>query len=123
MAWEKRGKRTYYYRCIRSEGKVKKVYYGTGPVGRVAANIDAVRRAERQAAQQAMKVQADRLDAAVALTRELGRACELLTAATLLAAGFHRPSRHPWRRWRHGRKVLRAAACAARRGRAAGPRR
>src|SRR5262245_45454407 len=106
MAWEKHGRRSYYYRSVRRAGKVVKVYHGTGPVGRLAAEVDALRRAEQRAKAEDRKAQNDRLDAAMTLTCDLGRGCEVLAAATLLAAGFHRPSRHPWRIWRDGRRAL-----------------
>src|SRR4051794_5358156 len=106
MAWEKHGERSYFYRSIRRDSKVKKLYYGAGPTGHLAAEVDALRRAERQAEADARKAQRDRLDAAVALTRDLSAGCDLLAAATLLAAGYHRPSRHRWRTWRDGRRAL-----------------
>jgi hypothetical protein len=106
MAWEKRRERAYFYRSVRRNGKVKKQYYGTGPTGRLAANADALRRAERVAAEQAHRAEKDQLDVAVRLTHDLSRCCDLLAAAALLAAGFHRPCRHPWRIWRDGRRTL-----------------
>ena len=106
MAWEKHGERSYFYRSVRRDGKVVKVYHGTGPVGRLAAEVDALRRAERQAAADARKAQKDRLDVAMTVTRDLSEARDLLAAATLLAAGYHRPSRHQWRIWRNGRRTL-----------------
>jgi hypothetical protein len=106
MAWEKHGERRYFYKCVRRNGKVVKVYYGAGPVGRLAAEVGALRRAERQAEADARKARKDRLDAAVTLTQDLSRGCDLLAAATLLAAGYHRPSRHLWRIWRDGRRTL-----------------
>src|SRR5262249_9085371 len=109
MAWEKHGRRSYYYRSVRRAGKVVKVYHGTGPVGRLAAEVDALRRAEQRAEADARKAQQDGLDAAVKLTRDLSAECELLAAATLLAAGYHRASRHPWRMWRHGRRALKSS--------------
>jgi hypothetical protein len=106
MAWEKHGERRYFYGSIRRDSKVVKVYYGAGPVGRLAAEVSALRRAEQRVEADARKAQKDRLDAAVTLTRDLSEGCELLAAATLLAAGYHRPSRHPWRIWRDGRRTL-----------------
>ena len=106
MAWEKHGERSYFYRSVRHDGKVVKVYYGAGPVGRLAAEVDARCRAEQKAEIETRKARKDRLDAAMTLTRDLSEGCELLAAATLLAAGFHRPSRHPWRIWRDGRRTL-----------------
>jgi hypothetical protein len=108
MAWEKRGARSYFYRSVRCAGKVKKLYYGTGPTGRLAAQADTLRRAERVAAEKAHRAEKDRLDVAVRLTHDLSRCCDLLAAAALLAAGFHRPGRHPWRLWRNGRRTLNA---------------
>src|SRR5436189_4872076 len=106
MAWEKRGGRSYFYRSVRRGGRAAKVYYGAGPVGTFAANADALGRAERRAADEARRAWRQRLDVAVALTRDLCRGCELLAAAALLAAGFRRPSRHVWRAWRDGRRTL-----------------
>jgi hypothetical protein len=106
MAWEKYGRRRYYYRSVRRGGKVNKVYYGAGPAGQLAAAVDTLRRAEQRAEANARKAQKDRLDAAVTLTRDLSGGCEVLAAATLLTAGYHRPSRHPWRIWRDGRRAL-----------------
>jgi hypothetical protein len=108
MAWEKRGAGTYYYRSVRCAGKVKKLYYGAGPTGRLAANADALHRAERVAAEQAHKAEKDQLNMAIWLTHDLSRCCDLLAAAALLAAGFHRPGRHSWRLWRNGRRTLNA---------------
>jgi hypothetical protein len=45
----------------------------------------------------------------VRLTQELCRAGALLAAATLLVAGYHRPSRHSWSIWRDGRRTLQDA--------------
>jgi hypothetical protein len=106
VAWEKRGTRKYFYRSVRTGGRVRKLYYGAGLVGELAASVDALRRAERRAVEQALREERTRLDAAAALTRDLSRGCELLAAATLLTAGFHRPCRHDWRVWRDGRRAL-----------------
>ena len=46
------------------------------------------------------------VDAALTLTVDLCRACGLVAEAAMLSAGYHRPSRHTWRAWRHGRRVL-----------------
>ncbi len=106
MAWEKRGNLFYYYRSVRCDGKVKKVYYGSGLTGRLAADMVARHQAERKAARLAHRAMQEQISKAVALNEELGRACDLLAAASLLAAGFHRPCRHRWRIWRNGRKAL-----------------
>ena len=33
MAWEKRGTRKYFYRSVRVDGHVRKVYFGAGSAG------------------------------------------------------------------------------------------
>jgi hypothetical protein len=107
MGWEMRGKRSYYYRTIREKkGGWRRSYFGTGPIGRLAAAADALRRAERQDHVAAQRTARSRLKEAIAQTIELHRGCELLASAVLLLSGFHRPARHGWRPWRHGRKVL-----------------
>jgi hypothetical protein len=106
MAWEKRRKRDYFYRSVRRAGKVQKLYYGSGTTGRLAAQAEALRRAERLAAELAHRAAKDQLHVALTLTHDLGRCCDLLAAAALLAAGFHRPGRHTWRVWRDGRREL-----------------
>jgi hypothetical protein len=107
MAWEKRGGRTYFYRSVREGGRVKKLYYGTGEVGKLAAEVDARRRAGRKVEEDARKRRKDQLDTAIAMTHELARGCELLASAALLLAGYHRGQRHRWRPWRDGRRKLR----------------
>jgi hypothetical protein len=106
MAWEERGQKSYFYLSARQGRRVQRVYYGTGEVGRLAAAADHLRRAEADAAAEVQQAQHVRLDEILALTRALRQAVELLTNATPLAAGYHRPCRHPWRRWRHGQHAL-----------------
>jgi hypothetical protein len=108
MAWEMRGKRAYYYRTFREKkGGWRRSYFGTGPIGRLAAAADALRRAEREDYAAAQRTARSRLKEAIAQTIELHCGCELLASAVLLLAGFHRPARHAWRIWRRGRKALR----------------
>jgi hypothetical protein len=109
MPWEKRGVRAYFYRSVRRGGRVQRLYMGTGAAGRMAADADALRRAEQKVEEEARRAHRDQLDAAMTLTCDLNRGCELLAAATLLAAGYHRPCRHVWRTWRDGRRALRNA--------------
>ena len=106
MAWEQRGDRTYFYRSVRRGDRVSKEYYGGGDDGRLAAAVDAARCADLAAAEAARRALRAQVDAATALSAELARECATLTAAALLAAGFRRPGRHAWRRWRDGCRVL-----------------
>src|SRR4051794_41018110 len=109
VAWEKRGTASYYYRSVREGGRVRRRYAGTGLVGRFAAASDALRRQRRRDDAGASRAAPGRPEAATALSRDLGQLCDRLAAAALYAAGYHRPSRHAWRIWRHGRRVLRVA--------------
>ena len=112
MAWEKHDQRAYYYRSIRVGGRVKKVYCGAGVVGRSAAEADARRRIEEQARRSALLAEKQRLKELESLAGQLGEQCELLAEAALLAAGYHRPFRQPWRRSHAARRAF--PGCAAR---------
>lgn len=103
MAWEKRGKGTCYYRSVRLQGRVVKRYCGGGIAGRQAAQWDATRRAQDREDRETERREIDRLDRAISMCRRIHRMCELLTAASLLVAGYYRPSRHGWRKRRHGK--------------------
>jgi hypothetical protein len=106
VAWQTRYKKSFYYRTVRVGGRAKKVYVGGGLVGRAAAEEDARRRAERQASQAARAGQRATLEHAQRLARRFQRECELLAEAALLTSGFHRPSRHPWRKWHAATRAL-----------------
>ena len=49
MAWETRGGGRYYYKVSRDDGRVRRLYLGTGAVAELAARDAELRRAERQA--------------------------------------------------------------------------
>jgi hypothetical protein len=108
VAWEKRGKNArYFYRSVRRGGKVRKEYCGAGAIGNLAAGVEALGRGERRAAKEASRAELSRVENAAALLEAARAACALLVNATLLALGFHRPSRHGWRCWYAGRRWLR----------------
>ncbi len=100
MGWEQRGGGSYYYSAERVGGCVVKRYVGSGRVAELAAQLDALNRAERKMAPDAERqALADlaALDAALAPLYELA---DVATAAALVAAGCHRPKRGPWRKRR-----------------------
>ena len=94
MPWETRLRGyAYYTRTRREGGRSIREYIGTGQEARRAADEDAARRRQ---------VEADR-DAARDLAEDvqtLSELAELLARAALLAAGYHRPNRGPWRKRR-----------------------
>ena len=89
MSWEKRGKRRYYYRVRRENGRFVKEYVGCGPQAEEIARRDAADRAKRQ--------KRDALEAAIV---ELEERTKLYIEATMYAAGYHKPKRGPWRKRR-----------------------
>ena len=105
MGWERHGQRAYYYRSVRVAGWPAKVYCGGGALGRVAAELDARRRDERQARLAALAAERVRLGEVQALSRRLDVECQLLAEATLLVSGFRRPNRVRWRRWHAARRA------------------
>ena len=94
MPWETRlGEGSYYTRTRRENGRVVREYIGVGERARRAAEEDEARRRQ---------VEADR-DAARALAEDVEKLAELtemFATAALLAAGYHRPNRGPWRKRR-----------------------
>ena len=99
MAWETRRGRRYYYRYRWQGKKAAKIYVGCGPVAEMAARMDAEARSSRERAKQEVSKMAATLQHADALLVELNRGIDLLVAAEMLAAGFHRHGR-TWRRKR-----------------------
>ena len=105
MAWEERNrsKQKYYYRSHRAaNGKVVKEYIGSGPDAELAAEMDTLKRAKRQAADQGVKMEEQRIEQAAAPLNELGEDVDTLLQAALMAAGFHY-HRGEWRKRRNDR--------------------
>jgi hypothetical protein len=69
---------------------VTREYVGVGRVARLAAEIDAEARARRAAEGEALRRYRHRLEPLDRLSAEVDAGCALLTAAALLAAGYHR---------------------------------
>jgi hypothetical protein len=109
MAWEKRGKRLFYYRSVRVGSRVKKLYRGSGIVGQAAATADAARRQRRQADALAWREKQARLESVARVGRAYRAAGAVVMEAVLLAGGLHRVQRSPWRPWYGARDVLQNA--------------
>ncbi|HVK18190.1 MAG TPA: hypothetical protein VM533_14700 [Fimbriiglobus sp.] len=100
MGWEKRGGASYYYTAQRAGGRVAKLYVGSGPVAEYAALLEAENRAERRHAAEAARRERDELAALDTALAPLDELADALTAAALVAAGYHRHHRGPWRKRR-----------------------
>ncbi len=99
MAWETRGNGRYYYRKVRDGAHVRSEYLGAGMLAEAHAAIDEIDRHSAAAgrAAWAVTVQAERaIDEAA---DEAADVAEALTAAVLIAAGYH-THRRQWRRQR-----------------------
>ncbi len=101
MAWEARRGSSYYYRSRRVDGQVRKEYVGKGADAELVAKADeAAREAVREEYGQLRRF-AEEAKPVVGLMKDLDEAVRLLTAGSLLAAGYHQ-HRGNWRK-RRGR--------------------
>ena len=101
MAWKRKGNHYYYRRSKRVGRKVITQYFGRGAAAQAAAQVDALRRAERQA-EQDHRQRWQHLDAQVA---ELNKTCWFLAKACLITDGFYCNDRH-WRVRSHVRNQV-----------------
>ena len=103
MGWEtRRGQGRYYTRSRKVNGRIIREYVGTGLVAELAAQQDAETRAQRLAERQRLQQEATRWTSAVAPLTQLSQLLDGLTAAVLIAAGYHQHHRGAWRKRRHG---------------------
>ena len=98
MAWEQRGTKRYYYRSVRHGRRVTRTYIACGPVGILAAEMDAQERAARQAKAEAWQQARKDMEALDAQITAWWNASSTLIDATLTAAGYYRHDRGPWRK-------------------------
>lgn len=106
MGWYKRNSKRYYFRSQRNGDTVEKIYFGSGPVAELASCADSLKQHEIEQIRQCWKQDKALIEEAFKAFDELDWLSNLLCDATLLAAGFHRPSLHKWRPWFHGRRIL-----------------
>src|SRR5262245_33611829 len=98
MGWDKGG--CYYTRSRREGGRVVREYVGGGRIGELAAQLDAIKRNERQADQELARIEREEVAALDAPLAELNELADLLVRAALTAAGFHQHNRGNWRKRR-----------------------
>jgi hypothetical protein len=97
MGWD-RGR--YYTRSRKVNGRVVREYIGSGRVGELVAELDALEREARQADRQALQDEREALRTLDAPVAELCALADLLAQAALLAAGYHQHNRGTWRKRR-----------------------
>jgi hypothetical protein len=100
MGWEQRRSGTYFYTAERVGGRVVKRYVGTGKVAELAAQLEAATSAQKAADAERQRREREQLDALDESLNALHELADTLTDAALVAAGFHRHHRGPWRKRR-----------------------
>jgi hypothetical protein len=97
MGWDKRGKKRYYYRTRRQNGRAVRSYFGSGETAELAATVDGLVRVQREMDARKWRQEQEHLATAEALLKELFEGSDLLVRAALIAAGFHQHARGVWR--------------------------
>ena len=92
----------YYTRSRKVNGRVVREYVGAGPVAELAAQLDALDRAQREAVREAQRAIDAELAEIDGPLNELDTLAEGLARAALLAAGYRRHKRGEWRKTRGG---------------------
>jgi hypothetical protein len=90
MAWERRGSNRYYYQCERIDGRVRKKYVGAGEVAQAIAYADETIRRSRVVQSERARVELEEAKSLASAGEELWEAADILAAAELVAAGYHR---------------------------------
>lgn len=103
MSWDARGRHgLYFYRSVRVDGRVRKVYVGRGRQAEEMAREVEQRKQERQARRDAVQQEVERVAVAEQKLQELQDMADLLMRAVLTGMGL-REHRGQWRRRRYGR--------------------
>jgi hypothetical protein len=101
MPWEQRNGRGHYYTSShRENGRIVREYFGTGELGRLAADVDALGVKTRLLERDVLATERDRIATIEDPVVVFGRVVDLAVTSELLLAGFHRHDRGPWRRRR-----------------------
>jgi hypothetical protein len=90
MAWERRGSNLYYYHSKRVNGRVRKMYVGAGEVAQAIAHADETIRRSKAAQSERARVEFEEAKTLASVGEELCEAADILAAAELVAAGYHR---------------------------------
>ena len=102
MAWERRGRKRYYYRARRDGDRVIKEYCGVeGSLkAEYAAKEDAETRTSKADLRRAEQERRQAFEAAHVQVAAMGQMANDIISGVLLAAGYHQHCRGPWRKRR-----------------------
>lgn len=103
MAWERRGGQLYYYRKERDGQRVRSVYVGGGEMAHLVGQLEAGRQAESRTKREAERRELAGMAEEDAAFDTLARMVKSITAAALVASGYHEHKRQ-WRLIRGGQK-------------------
>ena len=109
MSWEQRRGRRYFYRKVRTGGRVRSKYVGTGIVAQICADYDDAKRRDRaaqRAADRAAKYVETQIDRQLA---SMESAIAALRQATLFDAGY-RNHKGQWRKKRNEKYATRGGS-------------
>jgi hypothetical protein len=105
VMWLNRGKCQVFYLCRRVNGRPRQFRVGTGPLADLlAAELESRKRA-RQAQAEACASRRAEVGAAENPLDALCASLDQVTSASLLAHGYHRHDRGPWRKKREHPEV------------------
>ncbi len=100
MGWD----RGYYYRARKVGGRVVREYVGAGRVAELVAQLDAIKRQERELEREHRRAERAKVEALDEPLDELDALADLLARAALLATGHRQHKRGEWRKRRVRRK-------------------
>jgi hypothetical protein len=101
MGWEQRGNNSYYYKKERDGSRVKSVYVGRGEIAHMVAQLQSSSPLLERFARSIKSPQQLEQEKAEAALDQLSGLIEVITQASLIAAGFHTHKRQ-WRKMRNG---------------------
>ena len=102
MAWDRqKNGRAYYSQSRRHNGKIVRIYVGTGPAAEAIAQADAQRRAAHLHQRDQERIDRTEWANAEAVTIAAADLVARLAKATLLDAGYHQHARSSWRKRKH----------------------
>jgi hypothetical protein len=101
MTWETRQRGGQYYtRSRRIDGRVVREYVGGGPVGEIAARMDAIERVQRKNQREEWLTEKHEYAELDRLIEQVDQACRSLMKAALERAGYYQHNRSEWRKRR-----------------------
>jgi hypothetical protein len=102
MPWQEvaGGRRRYLYRSQRVNSRPVRQYVGRGPIAEMQATLDGLQRLGREIAAREYQAEQARRRLAEAPLLDLCDLTDVLTRATLVAAGYHQHDQGAWRRRR-----------------------